>query len=720
MATYLLTAPDGKKYRVTGEGTGEDALAQLQSQLGEQIKPEQKYNELQSGVAGAAQGATAEFGDEIMAGLTAGGMKALDAVDRGRSAITALPVAALTDKTFNQAYEDQRALKTDKSFGQLYEQERNKIGAENKIAAEENPVSYGTGYVGGVLGSSIGTGLTTGGKLVYNSVGRGLLPQATGKLGQAANFGTKMLQSGAVTGAAGALAAAGGAEPGERLDAAVDSVPTNFSIGAALPVAGALIGGVAKEVKSLAPKSAQSSSALRAAAKPHFDNFTQSGATYSPALTDEIAQLATAAKSTGIAGVSKQADDALNQTLDFYAGLKGKALSPADIQKLDQSFADDIARFNRAGEYNFGRILNDLKYEFRNRAFDPQNAANYVTGGSPQAVDELVKGNALWSQSYKANDVEKILQKAKGTENPQTSIRTGLKNLLANDKKMARYSDAEKKALEEALKRGFTGGTIKLFGGRLTDSVAGGMAGLSAGGPVGAIAGTIAGKAVGGGMANVAGGVQANRLRGALRAIQSGVPAKTGGSSISPMLSAPAGGVTGAINNSQAVPVRPNLSTPIRSNQPRADNFDYLDNIKMAESGGDPSAQNPNSTASGLYQFTDQTWKDTVAKYGAEDGVTADMKNNPEAQEKMVRRLAADNANILTRQLDKEPSVGDMYAAHFLGANDAVKLIKWQGSRQIAANLFPKAAQANKSIFYDRGRPRTVEEVYQTLSSKVA
>ena len=34
MPTYLLTSPDGKQYRVTGEGTGEEALAQLQSQIG--------------------------------------------------------------------------------------------------------------------------------------------------------------------------------------------------------------------------------------------------------------------------------------------------------------------------------------------------------------------------------------------------------------------------------------------------------------------------------------------------------------------------------------------------------------------------------------------------------------------------------------------------------------------------------------------------------------
>lgn len=463
-------------------------------------------SKIESGIAGAAQGATLNFGDEMMAGLTA-------------------PVIAGGSKIANKfgyttPYDN-------KSIGDIYSMERQKIEGDNQRASGDNPVSYGAGYLTGAIGTGVGGAATKTGGAIANSLRGGNLPARIAK-GFAAGA-----TSGAVSGA-------GGASEGERLKGAESGAILGGVVGGALPVAGAIAKGAVKEVKSLAPKTAQSASELRAASKPYFDKFTQSGAVYSPKLTDEIANLAQAAKSNGIAGSTKSADDSLNQALDFYASLKGKTLSPADIQKLDQSFADDIARFNRAGEYNFGRILNNLKYEFRNRAFNQQNAPNYVIG-SPNAVKDLVEGNRLWSQSYKAGDIEKILQKSQGTENPQTSIRTGLKNLLANDNKMARYGDAEKEVLREALKRGVTGGSVKLFGGRLINSLAGAGAGFSSAGPLGAVGGAVAGKAAGGVMADVAGSIQANRLRGALGQIQQGVKPAIKNKAITPMLSAPAG-----------------------------------------------------------------------------------------------------------------------------------------------------------------------------------
>lgn len=266
-----------------------------------------------------------------------------------------------------------------------------------------------------------------------------------------------------------------------------------------------------------------SSQDLRAAAKPFYDRFTQSGGVYSPKLTNEIADIAAASKSKGVAGQMKPADAALNDSLSFYENLRSKPLSVEDLQALDQSLAEDISRFNRAGEYNFGRKLNDLKYALREKAFNADNAKNYIQAGSPEAVNDLVTGNQLWSQSYKAADIEKIIQKAQGTNTPQSSIRTGIKNLLANDKKMAMYSDAEKAALQEAMKRGNLGGLLYNAGGRLTDSLAGMVAG-SAGGPVGSIAGAMAGKAIGGGLGDIAGNVQAKRLGGAVSIMQKSLP----------------------------------------------------------------------------------------------------------------------------------------------------------------------------------------------------
>jgi hypothetical protein len=62
----------------------------------------------------------------------------------------------------------------------------------------------------------------------------------------------------------------------------------------------------------------------------------------------------------------------------------------------------------------------------------------------------------------------------------------------------------------------------------------------------------------------------------------------------------------------------------------------------------------------------------------------------------------------------------ELYVAHFLGAGGAVGLIKArdQQSEQSAAALLPKAAAANRPVFYDKsGKARTVEQVYNRLTA---
>lgn len=530
-------------------------------------------------------------------------------------------------------------------------------------------------------------------------------------------------------------------------DRAMDAVKGG-AIGAAtgkvLGVTGNKLAGAVEDIANLNPAVVQTAKDLRAAASPLFDKFRASGGTYTDKLTNELADIADSAKVQGIAGSDlKPADQAFNDALDYYAKLRGKTLSPDDLQRLDQSIADDVSRFNRAGEYNYGRILNDIKYNLRERAFNPEKAADYVTGASPEAVNDLVQANNLWSQAYKAADIEKILQKAAGTENPATSIRTGIKNLLANDKKMAGYTDQEKQLLQEAMDRGSVGGLIHLFGGRLTDSLAGGAAGFAAGGAPGSVAGAIVGKAVGGKMAGAAGSVQANRLKGALEAMQTGVaPSERAGKALKQALpdslinemstivptaaTMTAGGAGALAAQPGTTPVQQPMPQPVPTVQPvtpepqAAAQPQLIHRIAQAESGGDPTAQSRTSTASGILQFTDPTWQSSVMKWGKELGIDLKDKNDPQAQMALGQKLMEANAEQLTKALRREPSDVDQYAAWFLGPTAAAKLALSQGSGRDAVTLFPrKVVSANRSMFFDGQRPRKVEELYSLLQSKI-
>src|SRR3546814_5969328 len=48
--------------------------------------------------------------------------------------------------------------------------------------------------------------------------------------------------------------------------------------------------------------------------------------------------------------------------------------------------------------------------------------------------------------------------------------------------------------------------------------------------------------------------------------------------------------------------------------------FDYLVDVARVESRFDPTAKAPTSSASGLYQFTTQTWLATIDRHGATHG----------------------------------------------------------------------------------------------------
>jgi hypothetical protein len=141
-----------------------------------------------------------------------------------------------------------------------------------------------------------------------------------------------------------------------------------------------------------------------------------------------------------------------------------------------------------------------------------------------------------------------------------------------------------------------------------------------------------------------------------------------------------------------------------------------------AESNNNPSARNPNSSASGLMQFTDGTWKQMVKRYGAETGITVQDRNDPAAQTTMARLYAKDNIAKMQPFLKRLPTKGELYQAHVLGPDGALRLINAANATpdKQAIMLFPRAVtSANRNLFFNGNQPRSVAQLYQILSSKV-
>jgi Transglycosylase SLT domain len=175
--------------------------------------------------------------------------------------------------------------------------------------------------------------------------------------------------------------------------------------------------------------------------------------------------------------------------------------------------------------------------------------------------------------------------------------------------------------------------------------------------------------------------------------------------------------------------------------------FSYLLATAKMESNFNPNAQASTSSARGLFQFIEQTWLSTMKEAGARLGyghyasaiteapsgrmeVTdpamrtqiLNLRSDPAANAAMAGAYTRNNADYLTRQLGRAPTEGELYIAHFLGAGGAAKLIQAAGNSQVsAAALFPAAAAANRSIFFDRqGRARSAEEVCANLTERYA
>ena len=96
------------------------------------------------------------------------------------------------------------------------------------------------------------------------------------------------------------------------------------------------------------------------------------------------------------------------------------------------------------------------------------------------------------------------------------------------------------------------------------------------------------------------------------------------------------------------------------------------------------------------------------------------LRTDPQASAMLAGALTRNNATLVGASIGRKPTNGELYIAHFLGADGAGKLINGAATRPqaSAAAMFPHAAAANHNIFYgNHGRPRSVGEVYGKLTS---
>jgi hypothetical protein len=174
--------------------------------------------------------------------------------------------------------------------------------------------------------------------------------------------------------------------------------------------------------------------------------------------------------------------------------------------------------------------------------------------------------------------------------------------------------------------------------------------------------------------------------------------------------------------------------------------FSYLLNKATQESNLNPNAKASNSSATGLFQFTSQTWLQTVKSHGGEYGlgnyashISTDsngvdhvsdpnwrkailsLRKDPTVSAEMAGALDKDNMATLQNDVGGKIGPTELYLAHFLGASGAGDFIDTLRSnpKASAASVLPQAAAANPSLFYDKsGAPRSVGSIYKQFAQK--
>ncbi len=172
-------------------------------------------------------------------------------------------------------------------------------------------------------------------------------------------------------------------------------------------------------------------------------------------------------------------------------------------------------------------------------------------------------------------------------------------------------------------------------------------------------------------------------------------------------------------------------------------NFAYLVEQAATESSFKTDITSKTSSATGLYQFIESTWMNMVEKYGDKYGLgdmaekiksgehkqdsalkneILELRKDAKTASLLAAEFAAENQRYMESQgIDDIGSV-ELYLAHFMGAGGATAFLKAneENPLQTAADLFPKAARANRNVFYDRetGQPRTLAGVYDFFAQK--
>ena len=145
--------------------------------------------------------------------------------------------------------------------------------------------------------------------------------------------------------------------------------------------------------------------------------------------------------------------------------------------------------------------------------------------------------------------------------------------------------------------------------------------------------------------------------------------------------------------------------------------------IAYAESSYTSNKRVGTSSAAGLYQMTDGNWQYLTGKYANKHPeITSWDRDNPRHNALMMGYSIKENMDVLRKRLGRDPTPGEIYGAHFLGATGFPRMVGYARNNPNGyayEGASEAAVKANRAVFFHKdGRPKTVAEFMSWTDAK--
>lgn len=142
--------------------------------------------------------------------------------------------------------------------------------------------------------------------------------------------------------------------------------------------------------------------------------------------------------------------------------------------------------------------------------------------------------------------------------------------------------------------------------------------------------------------------------------------------------------------------------------------------IAAVESSLNPKAKAKRSNATGLFQFTPDTWSDVVKKYGSKYGITTTHHvHDPRANALLAGFHIQSNIKLLKKRLGvNKVNEVDIYLTHLLGRTGSLRYFKMD-DKDLVATKMTKAAKNNRKFFYGENKALTRKESYRKINTHI-